>query len=138
MSKYSKKTASDGGDGLSGDFEYKEKMTGEFADLLPMLRARLGITQEELAERIGATRQIIIYIENKKRPLVWSVFLSLLFLFILDPKTRPFLEASGIITPELSKHLFGDETLLAETISKLEPEKPILEKAKEMMSTMMN
>ena len=122
---------------MSENSQNRENIMNELVELMPMLRARLGITQEELADRIGATRQMIIYTENKKRPLVWSVFLSLLFIFLLDPKTRPFLAASEIINPELSKELFEDESILTETIIKLEPEKPMLTKAKKMMNTMM-
>ena len=115
----------------------REKILNEFIDLIPMLRARLGITQEELANKIGVTRQTIISIENKKRPLVWSVFLSMAFLFFLDPRTRPFLVASGVIDPELSKILFGDSSTLTQATSMLEPDRPMLTQAQEMMDNLM-
>jgi len=112
----------------------KEKIVKEFVDLLPMLRARLGITQQELGERVGATRQTIMFVENKRRQLTWSMFLSLAFLFVMDSRTRPFLMASGIISEDLSRILFGDTSMLTETTSMLAPDKPMLSKAQDMIS----
>ena len=112
----------------------REKIIEEFVELLPMLRARLGITQQELGERVGATRQTIMFVENKRRPLTWSMFLSLAFLFVMDSRTRPFLMVSGIISENLSKILFGDTSMLTETTSMLVPDKPMLSKAKDMIS----
>lgn len=112
----------------------KEKIINEFVELLPMLRARLGITQQELGKRVGATRQTILFAENKKRPLTWSMFLSLAFLFFMDTKTRPFLMASGVINEDLSNILFGNSSMLAETTSMLDSNRPMLSKAEEMIN----
>jgi len=90
----------------------KEKMTGEFISCLPMLRARLRMTQEELAKKVGTTRQTIIAIENGKRKLTWSMFLSMLFIFYMNPATRPYLIAGNILTEETCKALFGDSSML--------------------------
>ena len=113
----------------------RDKIMDEFIDLIPVLRTRLGITQIELADRVGITRQAMVYIEGKKRPLMWSVFLSIFFIFFLEPKTRPFLVASGVIDTELSKTLFEDSSTLAQAASLLESDKPILTKTKEMMDS---
>ena len=114
----------------SGD---KEKIIREFVELLPMLRARLGVTQEEFAKRVGATRQTIIYIETGKRALAWPMFLSMLFIFIMEPKTRSHVAVSGVIGKELSKILFGDTAVLEEAVFMLSPKLPLLEQAQEMM-----
>ena len=114
----------------------KEKILSDFCDILPMLRTRLGITQKELGARIGTTRHTIMWIESKKNPLTWSMFLSLAFLFFIDPRTRPFLIASGIINNELSASLFGDASLLSETSSKLSQDAPFLSKAQQMMDNL--
>ena len=111
----------------------KKKIICDFIELLPMLRVRLGLTQEQLGERIGTTRQTIISIENKKNPLTWSLFLAMFFLFFIEPGTRPFLLASGIINSELSKILFGDTLTLINAASELESKKPMLAKAQEMI-----
>ena len=111
----------------------REKIINDFIELIPMLRARLGITQEELADRIGATRQTIINVEKRKRPLVWSVFLSMALLFFLDPKTRPFLLASKVAGPELSTILFGNTSTLPQAAVTLESDNSMLSKAQGMM-----
>ena len=112
----------------------KEKIVAEFVELLPMLRARLGITQKELGDRVGATRQTIMFVENKRRQLTWSMFLSLAFLFVMDSRTRPFLMASGIISEDLSNILFGNTSMLIETTAMLASNKPMLVQAQDMIS----
>lgn len=44
---------------------------------LPVLRARLGISQAKLAEMIEISRQTYNVIENGKREMTWPIFLSL-------------------------------------------------------------
>ena len=50
----------------------KEKLIDNMTDNLPMLRTRLGMTQEELAEIIGVSRSTVLSIENKKRDMTWN------------------------------------------------------------------
>lgn len=57
--------------------QYIEKMTNN----LPTLRAKLRLSQAELGELIGVTRQQIVAIENHKRKMSWSIFLSLVLFF---------------------------------------------------------
>ncbi len=90
----------------------KDKMIGEFVTMLPMLRARLRMTQEELAVKLGTTRQTIIGIESGKRQLTWSMFLSMLFIFFMNPATRPFLISGKLLSEDTCKALFGDSSML--------------------------
>ena len=48
---------------------------------LPAMRQVLKITQKQLAEKIGLTRQTIVSFENRQRPLPWNVYLSLVLFF---------------------------------------------------------
>jgi len=48
---------------------------------LPVLRASIRITQKELAQRIGITRQSMMAIETRKRPLQWATYLALVLVF---------------------------------------------------------
>ena len=122
---------------MAGSPTEKERITEAFVELLPMLRARLNITQQELGERVGATRQTIMFAENKRRTLTWSMFLSLAFLFMMDPRTRPFLVASGVINEDMSEILFGDKSLLAHATQTLDAGKPpMLSQAKSMIDTL--
>ena len=110
----------------------KERIVSDFAELLPMLRARVGMTQKDLGAKIGATRQTIMFAENKRRTLTWSMFLTLAFLFYVDPRTKPYMMASGVICEELSEFLFGDASVLVKD-EKPGTEKPMLQKAKDMI-----
>ena len=70
-----------------------------------MLRARLGLSQEDLAQRMEVTRQTISAFESNQRRIPWNMFLALLMLFTGHPATRRLLDAMEIYTPELEKFL---------------------------------
>lgn len=72
------------------------------AENLPVLRAKLGITQSELADIIGVSRQTIATAETGVREMSWGTFISLLFLFRHNEPTNALLPILGIFTPELS------------------------------------
>ena len=69
---------------------------------LPMLRTRLELTQDELAEKIGVSRSTIIAIENKKRDMTWNTFLSLMLLFTKNEDTNKLLNVLEIYTEEFN------------------------------------
>ncbi len=73
------------------------------AQNLPTLRARLGLTQTELAQMIGITRQTLSAAESGARELTWGTFLSLLYVFTQNEDTIPLLEALEIYTPQLAE-----------------------------------
>ena len=80
--------------------EYSAKMV----DNLPVLRAKLGLSQEKIAGIIGITRQTISAIENKSREMSWPIFLSLLFLFSKNSDTRVILIGTGIYDEYLEEY----------------------------------
>ena len=55
--------------------------------LLP-LRMKADITQEELAQIIGVSRQTYYAIENQKREMTWNTFLSLILFFDTNTNTH--------------------------------------------------
>lgn len=71
------------------------------AQNLPMLRTCLGLSQLNLAEIIGVTRQTISAIESGTRKLSWGNFISLLFVFTQNEQTLLLLKTLGIYTEEL-------------------------------------
>lgn len=77
------------GESLSN--EQKEKYIQRLTDALAMLRAKANITQEDLANLIGISRQTYSLLESKKKPMSWSTYLSLLFVY------NSMLETSSII-----------------------------------------
>ena len=68
------------------------------ASNLSTLREKTKITQDELADRLGLSRQTISAIENEKRDMQWCTF-SVLFMFFanIDDAKRIML-AMEIIT----------------------------------------
>ena len=60
---------------------------------LPILRAALELTQEQLGKKLGMSRQTIVAIENKKRPLPWSLYLAIVFVFTHNESTKKLLES---------------------------------------------
>ena len=70
---------------------------------LSVLRTMLNLTQAELASIIGIGRQTLVAVENNKRAMSWSVFLSLLFVFSQNKETQVLLEVFNIYTSELKK-----------------------------------
>ncbi len=119
------------------DADYKkERIAADFAELLPILRKKLNITQQELGDKVGVTRQTILFAESQKRPLTWTMFLALAFLFMMDYKTRSFLLESGIMNDELSQILLGDKTSLMKTTAMSDMNTSMLSKSKLMISSL--
>ena len=71
---------------------------------LSTLREKAKLTQDELAERLGLSRQTISAIENGKRDMQWSTFSSLLMFFAGDNVLRQIMIAMGIITHTIAKN----------------------------------
>lgn len=90
---------------MKNDVEIKERYQRILAQNLPVLRAKLDITQTELAEMIGVTRQTINAIESGSRLMTWCTFMALVFLFSNRRETSSLLSVLGIDTPELKRLL---------------------------------
>ena len=78
----------------------REELIKNMTENLPMLRTRLGLTQEELADKIGVSRGTVLSIENKKRDMTWNTFLSLILLFTKNEATNKLLNVLEIYTDE--------------------------------------
>lgn len=89
---------------VSGDFP-KKKYTELMAENLPMLRMKLGINQDELAELIGSSRQMLSLIERGVRPMMWDTFMSMIYVFRINSSTSKLLEFLGLYTEELEDFL---------------------------------
>lgn len=85
--------------------EKKLKLMEKFAENLPVFRTKLEISQEELANILGITRQTISAIESRQRNMTWSVFLALILIFFRNQATKRLLVALEIYTPELDEFL---------------------------------
>ena len=74
----------------------REKYVNAMIDNLPLLRAKLGLSQEQLGKRIGISRQQIANFENRKRRLTWASYLALTSVFSEEAETKKMLVLMGI------------------------------------------
>ena len=83
----------------------KENLLKIMTDNLPALRAKLGLSQDEVSNLIGISRQTYCAIETQKRKMSWSNFISLLFLFWYNEKTKVLVSAIDVFPEELQTTL---------------------------------
>ena len=81
----------------------KKILIENLAKNLPVLRARLGINQTELAAKIGIARQTLTAIESGKREMTWITFVALTLLFLQNEETKALLPVVDIYTDELKQ-----------------------------------
>jgi len=82
--------------------EDRELYCNRMAENLPILRATLNITQEDVGELLGVTRQTIATIENKQK-VPWSNYLALVYVFEREARSAEMLKLLKI-TPEEKPH----------------------------------
>lgn len=64
---------------------------------LPVLRAKARISQEDIAEKIGISRQTYSSIETGKREMSWTIFLALIAYFQNNESTKKMIgEINGL------------------------------------------
>ena len=83
----------------------REKLMQVLTEELPVLRAKIGISQGDLSNIIGVSRQTYSAIETKKRKMSWNTFLSLVLFFEHNEKTREMLVGIGAFPSSLEQML---------------------------------
>lgn len=91
---------------MKAENETKVRYIKILSDNLPVFRAKLSYTQQDLGDRIGVSRSTIALIENNKREMTWNTFLSLMYLFTHNDDTNQLLSVFGVSTQELDNLLF--------------------------------
>lgn len=71
----------------------KEQYIDALQEELPILRAKAGVPQDELAKLIGISRQTYGAIERKGRRMSWSTYLSLIFFFDYNRVTHKMIRS---------------------------------------------
>lgn len=89
--------------------ERKSELIGLMTKNLVTLRTVLRLTQTQLADYMGITRQTLVYIETGKRNMTWNTFLSLLFIFTQRKETRDLLSILGVFTDDIRQVYCGNE-----------------------------
>ena len=89
----------------SVSYEGKKRLCKNMAVNLPSLRAKAGLSQDELAERLGFSRQTISAVENGKREMQWSTFTAIALFFSNDGEIKELMVVMGIINESLEELL---------------------------------
>ncbi len=85
--------------------ELKNIYIERMSENLPVLRAKMGVTQSELAGIAGISRQTILAVEKQQRQMTWNMFLALLYIFTANSKTAPLVDLFEIRTEELLNNI---------------------------------
>lgn len=64
----------------------KDKLVDLLAEELLVIRAKIGLSQEDLSNITGISCQTYSTIETGKKNMTWSTFLSMLFVFSNNEK----------------------------------------------------
>lgn len=83
----------------------REKLMQVLTEELPVLRAKIGISQGDISNIIGVSRQTYSAIETKKRKMSWNTFLSLVLFFEHNEKTKDMLVGTGAFPSSLEQML---------------------------------
>ncbi len=62
----------------------RNELLEEFVCALPKMRKYIGISQTELGEKVGLSRQTISLIERKSMPITWNNYLAIMMFFVMN------------------------------------------------------
>lgn len=71
---------------------WRESLISKLATNLPTLRAKIKISQSDLADAVGIGRQTLISIENGTNKMRWDTFLALMVILAKDPDAAELME----------------------------------------------
>ncbi|MEE0913144.1 MAG: helix-turn-helix transcriptional regulator [Ruminococcus sp.] len=74
------------------EFNDKKQLINQLVNELPVLRAKLGASQADIADRIGISRQMLNSLETGKREMTWTTFVALIALFQNNEDTNNMLK----------------------------------------------
>ena len=81
--------------------EEKDSFIATLTPNLTVLRTKAEISQEELSNLIGVSRQTYSAIERKVRRMAWSTYLSLVLFYDHNQKTHKMIRQLSIFPQEL-------------------------------------
>ena len=85
--------------------ERKKELCRILASNLPTLRTKANLSQDELSERLGFSRQTISAIEGKKRDMQWSTFSVITLFLSKDIEVRQLMLVMGILDDDVKSIL---------------------------------
>lgn len=94
---------------MENQTETKSRLIESLRKDLPVLRARVGLSQEAVANRVGISRQTYSNIETGKREMTWITFLALIVFFQNNEQTLPMLKQIDGLLEGVEKILHEQE-----------------------------
>ncbi len=88
----------------------KKRLISSLVKELPVLRARLGLSQAEFAEKAGISRQTYNGIETGNKTMNWLTFTSLIAVFYSNESTRLMLDSVEGLEDDLRDVLGVDKS----------------------------
>lgn len=85
--------------------EEKENYCIRLGNDLKRLRSIIGLTQNDLADLSGISKERISRIENGAFVMRWAQFVNFILVFSMNTNTKEYLIASKILTPRLLQAL---------------------------------
>lgn len=89
--------------------ELKHDLMEQFRNELPVLRARVRVSQEIIAKKIGISRQNYSGIETGKREMTWTTFLALLVFFQNNEQTKQMIDQINGFSDSMTKVMESPE-----------------------------
>lgn len=81
----------------------KEELIDKLSEDLLILRTKTSMSQEEIANAIGISRQTYSAIEAGKKRMTWRTYLALIMMFDYNPKTHEMIRQINIFPSELEE-----------------------------------
>ena len=82
----------------------KEEYINNLLPHLATLRARVGISQDELAGLVGISRQTYCLTESGSRSISWNTFLSIIMFYDYNSRTHDLIRSIGAFPDDLFYH----------------------------------
>ena len=79
----------------------RDRLIDVLTEESPVLRAKIGLSQDDLSSIMGLSCQTYSSIETEKRRMSWNACLSLILFFDDNENTKNLLEAVGTFPDKL-------------------------------------
>lgn len=89
--------------------ERKMMLVAKLCSELNILRIKADLSQEELANIIGISRQTYSSIESGKRKMSWRTYFPLMMYFAINSKTNSFMKSLDAIPKEFEKIIVSNQ-----------------------------
>lgn len=97
----------------------KKKYIDALAENLLLLRLKAQISQDELSNLVGVSRQTFGAVERLSQPMSWNTYLSLILFFNNHSATHAMLHDMGLFPAEILKRFNDGQTVNLEPTDSL-------------------